>query len=703
MLPHWSKRFDLNSMYKITILRLFFLSIIVVSAFLMAYFFKQLLLSKSQVYQTQAQQNKVNICESVSKGVPAAIIHNAVANPETIENWNQLDDPSQPEEPNNKRKVWLDLQRASDTYDRYNNLIFKSKCERPANSYELNCQCDQNSTSSSCNNFCSVYGTRGKQCHIWSDCVTTENDTIRVNVSFNQSSLPATSNLIAQLYRDDKNNNRYSLLDTRRIENLSEIANSDYDFVFSNLGLDEKKYKTVVYLDQPGFTQVTYPYAISIEECSGSRRNGDCERQSQPGFSAFQISTDTSFFRLRHCRLLKNYCLYHSSPSTCLIGHCNSEIDDCGTDHNCVPLPYPFIDSTEPGPGWGKCYWPTDQKDCPKPSPTPVKKTADWKILAVIMDPYLKSKKSTYLNYYNFNYSKGKNPKKIIDTVSTVINRSVYNDRRYKVVKYFYSNKFPPLEDNYALDDYETAFIKCAEGKSQGCQELQKHRFDIIKWFNDLGIVSMANNDEIDDVWFTNLPNAPLPEAAMIGPNPFDVNGDPIRYLGLKKNLPIMFFDDSAGPDNALHSFGHRAEFILDHFIGQSLDHWQKPITTWDYFSYHNDTGAPILNRAIEPYGCGTVEIPPNGNSAYDYSNLDEKMSYCDEFYNYKDLTDGIDRKYKSKPINCYLWGCSQMGYLTYWFNHFNPDWWNIIHNLDNTASIINNRLNIFKKNRFSK
>ena len=115
------------------------------------------------------------------------------------------------------------------------------------------------------------------------------------------------------------------------------------------------------------------------------------------------------------------------------------------------------------------------------------------------------------------------------------------------------------------------------------------------------------------------------------------------------------------GLAEAIENFGHRTEATMTRAYGS----WQQNRTThnWERFA---------LVKAQSPNysysGCGDVHYPPNGTSDYDYSNPSTVMSNCEDFENYPNLSDPLT---VLQPVNCSAWGCSHLGYFTYWYSHF--------------------------------
>src|SRR5690606_4907907 len=92
-------------------------------------------------------------------------------------------------------------------------------------------------------------------------------------------------------------------------------------------------------------------------------------------------------------------------------------------------------------------------------------------------------------------------------------------------------------------------------------------------------------------------------------------------------------------------SLGHLMEVYISSLQGEDL-FWSK----WSG-SGHSQTTATT---------CGNVHFPPNGTSDYDYENSRTVSSRCN---NWTPEGNGA-----ATNITCSTWGCTQAGYLKWWF-----------------------------------
>lgn len=193
-----------------------------------------------------------------------------------------------------------------------------------------------------------------------------------------------------------------------------------------------------------------------------------------------------------------------------------------------------------------------------------------------------------------------------------------------------------------------------------------------------LDICGKANRGEIDEVWIYNGPYFGFYESTLVGPGAYWYNSPPVPGPhNCHRLIPIMGPSPERGLDCAIHNFGHRTEATMTQVYGS----WGQNRTThnWERFA---------LVKALSPdysySGCGNVHYPPNGAGNYDYGNTASVLSNCDDFAHYPDLGDPAET---AKPVTCDEWGCTEVGYLSYWFSHLpsNPgcgpdgvanNWW---------------------------
>lgn len=193
-------------------------------------------------------------------------------------------------------------------------------------------------------------------------------------------------------------------------------------------------------------------------------------------------------------------------------------------------------------------------------------------------------------------------------------------------------------------------------------------------------ICGRANRGEIDEVWMFGGPYFGYAESRLVGPGGYWYNSTPMEDThGCERLVPIMGLNYERDTDQALHSFGHRAESA----IWRAFRSWEQNRADHDWERF-----AMVAHLAPDfAYsGCGNIHFPPNATSDYDYGNTAPVDSICADFADYPRLDPpGTARR----PVTCEAWGCSHLGYLRYWFGHLpaSPgctdgrlnDWWRYI------------------------
>ena len=171
------------------------------------------------------------------------------------------------------------------------------------------------------------------------------------------------------------------------------------------------------------------------------------------------------------------------------------------------------------------------------------------------------------------------------------------------------------------------------------------------------GLVPRVAAGEIDEVLVFGAPYFGYYESRLCGPNAYWCNSPGMPQIASGRLFAIMGFNYERGLAEMLHDYGHRTESILTRAYGS----WNNsgPIQhDWDRFSRY---------ELIDPghAGCGNVHFPPNGQSDYDYGNPLLVLSTADDWLQHWPNLQGMRRQ-----LNASAWGYSQLGYLSWWFEH---------------------------------
>lgn len=69
------------------------------------------------------------ICPQILSRVPAAVLNAALANPDRVQGWNQLQNPNAPPSPVNRRRTWLSIQIVAVPFNvMFNPVLFRASC-----------------------------------------------------------------------------------------------------------------------------------------------------------------------------------------------------------------------------------------------------------------------------------------------------------------------------------------------------------------------------------------------------------------------------------------------------------------------------------------------------------------------------------------------------------------------------------------------
>ena len=191
-------------------------------------------------------------------------------------------------------------------------------------------------------------------------------------------------------------------------------------------------------------------------------------------------------------------------------------------------------------------------------------------------------------------------------------------------------------------------------------------------------ICGKVNRGEIDEVWIYNGPWFGFYESTLAGPGAYSFNSPPVSGTNnCNKLVPIMGPSPERTTNEAVHNFGHRMEFTM----AQTYGGWQKNDTSHSWAKFALARGqAPSYSYS----GCGEIHYPPNSVIEYEYDHASGYLSNCADFANYPSLSDPLQ---VAQPVSCSAWGCMELNFYQYWFNHLPTftgcgpdnvanDWW---------------------------
>lgn len=281
-------------------------------------------------------------------------------------------------------------------------------------------------------------------------------------------------------------------------------------------------------------------------------------------------------------------------------------------------------------------------------------------VIDPIVDPTTGEKLTQRMKWYNTE-----------DLVSTFLDDSVADSgglARYQIVKRIEVNDFPVKADGfkYTAESYLSVMKRVSKA----------HEPDLIDYKDFLArynIIELVTSNQIDEVWAFAFPFAGFYESTMGGVGAFFCNSQPIRNTeSCPRRFIIMGLSYERGPGEVLHSFGHRAESMMEQVYRQTRGEdnlWHRFIR----YDQKNPGGAQV----------GTIHYPPNGQKDYDYGNTRMVASACDDWYNFPNLTG------KTRQVNNTEWGGEIRVYTNWWLKHLpkvggetngiSNNWWQYI------------------------
>ncbi|MEO1288100.1 MAG: hypothetical protein AAFV93_10035 [Chloroflexota bacterium] len=287
--------------------------------------------------------------------------------------------------------------------------------------------------------------------------------------------------------------------------------------------------------------------------------------------------------------------------------------------------------------------------------PAPVHK----KVLMITHDPVLKSQGGkTVKQYFGWNDSEA-----LAEAYIEDVRWASYGYANYKIVEHIVVDGYPMKRDGFRYDEksYLSAWQKRKFHDPDG---VDYHL--LVKKFK---MIERINAGEIDEVWLFGHPYGGYYESIMCGKDAFWCNAPPLDKTDhAERQFVIMGFNFERGVGEMLEDLGYRAESMLfkvyEDVIGDA--------NIWEKF-YRYDKTHP---KQAE---CGNVHFAPNSVKDYDWGNPTPVLSYCDNWYNFPDLSG------EPRIVNCKEWGNGDIRlHHLWWFRH-------MPHIIGETDGILNN------------
>jgi len=217
--------------------------------------------------------------------------------------------------------------------------------------------------------------------------------------------------------------------------------------------------------------------------------------------------------------------------------------------------------------------------------------------------------------------------------------------------------------------------------------------YDLGTLFEKYHICSLVQQGKVDEVWFWDGGLGGLPEYAVSGPEWELVGGTGMPDCG--RQVALMVFHNGLDLGYALHSLGHRMENTMRYYrpcdFTSATWPWPQAPSGCRDGSASDFTG--FIARPFAGNGfvgaCGDVHWPPNIAAGmvkdYDYANPATARSICQDWRR--------DGQSTVAEISCATWGCSQLGYMTWWMQNLPgvdntsrdrlgepmPSWWTFL------------------------
>ncbi len=218
---------------------------------------------------------------------------------------------------------------------------------------------------------------------------------------------------------------------------------------------------------------------------------------------------------------------------------------------------------------------------------------------------------------------------------------------------------------------------------------------DYVGMFSQFNVEAKVTAGEVDEVIIYAHAFAGLNESAMAGDQAYNLNGPVIWRPGIK-NFVVMGLNYERGRSEALESFGHRAEWLLDRhaFVQPADEIFTIPYypCIWSDFpagDYCGSTRQPTPQRSIYDKfstveglvagnaGVGAAHWAPNARNRgdeYNWSLANTAYTMADDWqYNYPTLTGAATKRL----VNLNEWtpyaqdADAGRGFKKWWFMHF--------------------------------
>jgi hypothetical protein len=405
--------------------------------------------------------------------------------------------------------------------------------------------------------------------------------------------------------------------------------------------------------------------------------NGICD-----GSCTFETSTEFKHFSpecSKTCRETKNYFQLSGTCNEKGEGTCFKQTGQSVVTTICpTQLKFPYGDSSCSGDGGDWCVdgsdyskgtncqvyedISTDAIECLWVDPEEVMHV---KLFVLTYDPIIESEGKKLHEVYGW-----EDPATLTQKMIQDLRKSSHGIVNYDIVENVLVDGFPPYKNgcSYTDESYREGLANFYDSGSEegfcGNTEIDMAKIDAL-----YGISEKVESREVDELFLWGAPGASYPwESAMAGTGAYWINGPPELGISSSKVFVIMGLNYERGVAEALESYGHRSEWILQKiFNGGGWDGYTKHEgNAWDRF----------LIKDIDVAGKGGVgdihdAVNAREGHGYDRSSRDIVLSNADEWLNYPDI-DYTNRR----DLWCNEWGCDVEGnndaraYENWWYYH---------------------------------
>jgi hypothetical protein len=291
--------------------------------------------------------------------------------------------------------------------------------------------------------------------------------------------------------------------------------------------------------------------------------------------------------------------------------------------------------------------------------PEPIKR----KVLMISHNPFLHTKGVTVKEHFRWN-----EPNQLADAYAEDVRWASYGYANYEIVDRLVVDGYPIKRDGFRYDEasYLDAWAKRNFYQPDGV--------DYLELVREFQMIERVNDGEIDEVWLFGHPYGGYYESIMAGPKSFWCNAPALEGTErAKKRFVIMGFNFERGVGEMLEDLGHRAESMF--YKVYEKRHGKKNL--WERFIRYDKTHP-------EKAECGNVHFAPNSIRDYDWGNPNKVLSYCDNWYDFPDLSGKpriVDKSdWGNGDIRLHhLWWFRHMPHITGETNGIANNWWKYI------------------------